>query len=127
GLDELSGADPHAVADGADHGAVPIELQELAVLTAGHPRLTVRVEVERAHEISHLHRLEELAVTRINDDAVFLAVAHPDVAVGRIDGEAMRRAELPLPHLIAVPLIDELAVLVETHDPRGAKVVGRVV
>ena len=39
----------------------------------------------------------------------------------------MRRAELSLSHLVAVPLIDELAVLVEVNDPRGADVVGRVV
>ena len=79
-----------------------IELQELAILPARHPWLAVRVEVERADEVSHLHRLEELPVARIDDDPILLAVADPDVAVGGIDGEAMSRAELSLSHLVAV-------------------------
>src|SRR5262245_52914094 len=127
GLDELPVADAHAVSDGAEHVAVPIQFQKLAVLTAGHPWLSVRIEIQRAHEIPHLHRLEKLALSRIDDDAVFLAVADPDVAIGRIDGESVRRAELPLPYFVAIPLVDELAVLVETNDPRRPEVVGRII
>ena len=105
--------------------AIPVELQELAVLAARHPRLAVRVEIQRAHQISHLHRLEELAVAGIDDDPILLAVADPDIAVVGIDGEPVGRAEFSLPDLVAVPLIDELAVLVEVDDPRRADVVGR--
>src|SRR5262245_5427778 len=61
GFDELPGADAHAVADGSENLAVTIHFQELAVLAARHPWLAVGVEIQRAHEISHLHRLEELA------------------------------------------------------------------
>ena len=39
----------------------------------------------------------------------------------------MGGVELSLSDLVAVPLIDELAVLVEMDDPRGAEVVGRIV
>jgi hypothetical protein len=37
------------------------------------------------------------------------------------------RAELPLAHFVAIPLIDESAVLVEVNDPSGAEIVGRIV
>src|SRR6185369_14764318 len=73
GFDELTVSDTHAVADCAEHPSIPIQLQELAVLTARHPRLAVRVEVQGTYEIPHLHRLEKLAVARVDDDPVFLA------------------------------------------------------
>jgi hypothetical protein len=57
-------ADPHAVADRSEDLAGAIELQELAVLSARHPRLAVRVEIQGAHEISHLHRPEKPAVAQ---------------------------------------------------------------
>src|SRR5262245_28635284 len=79
GFDELTRTDAHAVADRTEHFPGAIQLQELPVLPRCHPRLAVRIEVERAHQIPHLHRLEEPAVTRVDDDAVFLAVADPDV------------------------------------------------
>src|SRR5439155_23077418 len=107
------------VTDRTEHPAIPIQLQELAILTARHPWLAVRVEIEGAHEVSHLHRFEEGAVSRIDDDPVFLAVADPDIAVCRIDGEPVGRAELSLSHLVAVPLIDECAALIEVDDPCG--------
>src|SRR5215510_297962 len=78
-LDELSGADAHAVANRPEYFSVSIELQELTILSARHPTLTVRVEIERAHEISHLHRSQELPVARIDHDSVFLAIADPDI------------------------------------------------
>ena len=85
------------------------------------------VEIKRAHQVSHLHRPEEFSVAAVDDDAIFLAVANPDIAVCRIDGEPMGRAEFSLAHLVAVPLIDELAVLVDTDDPRGADIVGGII
>src|SRR5262245_31894177 len=81
GFDELPGPDTHAVADRTEHPSIPIQLQELTILTAGHPRLAVRVEIQRAHEVSHLHRLEQRAVAGVDDDPVFLAIADPDVAI----------------------------------------------
>src|SRR5262245_16586069 len=41
GLDELTVADAHAVANRTDHFAAAIELQELSVLPTCHPRLAV--------------------------------------------------------------------------------------
>src|SRR6266508_5538079 len=80
GFDELPGPDTHAVADRPENLAIPVQLQELAILSGRHPGLAVRVEIQRAHEVSHLHRLEERAIRGIDDDAIFLAVADPDVA-----------------------------------------------
>src|SRR3989442_5699448 len=71
GFDELAGSYTHSVSDRTEYLAIPIQLQELAILTARHPWLAVRVEIEGAHEVSHLHRFEELAVARIDDDTVF--------------------------------------------------------
>ena len=68
-----------------------------------------------------------LPSARIDDDPIFFAVADPDVAVVGIDGEAVCRAEFSLSHLVAEPLIDEPAVLVEMNDPRRADVVGGIV
>src|SRR5258708_38018210 len=113
GFDELTGPDPHAVANRTEDRAIPAQPQELAILTAGHPWLAVPVKVESTHEVSHLHRLEEPAVARIDDDAIFLPVADPDIAVGRIDGEPMGRTDFSLSHFVAVPFIDECAVLIE--------------
>ncbi len=53
---------PHAVSDRTEYLAVSIQLQELTVLPRRHPRIAVRVEVQRAHQVPHLHRLEERAV-----------------------------------------------------------------
>src|SRR5207247_7362282 len=125
--DELAGPHTHAVPDRADDLAVPIQLQELAILAARHPRLAVRIEIEGAHEVSHLQCLEKFSVARIDDDPIFLAVADPDVTIRGIDGEPMCRAEFSLSHLVPVPLIDEFAVLVEVDDPRGAEIVDRVI
>src|SRR5688500_19681546 len=58
GLDELAVADAHAVPDGADDGTVAGHLQELPVLAARHPRIAFRVDVQFAHQISHLLRLQ---------------------------------------------------------------------
>jgi hypothetical protein len=77
----LTGANPHSIADRAEHFAIPIELQELTVLAAGHPWIAVRVEPERADKISHLHRPEELPVRTVHDNAILLAIADPDVSI----------------------------------------------
>src|SRR6185436_1830242 len=72
GFDELAGPDTHAVSDRTEHLSIPIQLQELAILAARHPWLPMRVEIEGAHQVSHGHRLEELAVAGIDDDPIFL-------------------------------------------------------
>src|SRR5712692_2905051 len=107
GFDELTGPYTHSVADRTEYLAIPIQLQELSILTARHPWLAARVKIE--------------------GDAVFFAVADPDIAVCGIDGEPMGRAEFSLSHFVAVPLIDESAVLIEVDDPCGAEIVGRVI
>src|SRR5439155_1206098 len=75
GFDELTGPYTHSVADRTEYLAIPIQLQELSILTARHPWLAARVKIEGANEVSHLHRFEELAVSRIDDDTIFLPVA----------------------------------------------------
>ena len=87
----------------------------------------MRVKIEGAHEVSHLHRFEEPAVSRIDDDPIFLAVADPDVAVCGIDGESVGRAEFSLSHFVPVPLVDEFAVPIEVDDSCGAEIVGRII
>jgi hypothetical protein len=124
GFDELAGADTHSVTDRTEYFSIAVQLQELAILSARHPWLAVRVKIEGADEVSHLHGLDEPAVARIDDDTVFLAVANPDIAVAGINGEPMDRAEFPLSDLVAVPLIDEPAVPIEVDDPRGTDIVG---
>ncbi len=61
----------------------------------------------------------------IHDETVFLSIADIHVAVVGIHGDAVDHAEVALPRMIAEPLIDELAVLVEMQDPRGADAVRR--
>src|SRR3569833_4028714 len=77
-LDELAGADAHAVTYRADHLAVARQLEELAILARGHPRITLMVEVQGADQILHRHGADELAIPGIDDDAVLLAVEDPD-------------------------------------------------
>jgi hypothetical protein len=127
GFDELAGADTHSVTDRTEYFSIAVELQELAILSARHPGLAVRVKVEGADEVSHLHGFEELAVARIDDDTVFLAVADPDITVSGINREPMDGAEFPWSDLIPVPLIDEGAVPVEVYDPRSPDIVGRII
>src|SRR2546425_3385821 len=111
GFDELSGSDPHSVTDRSEHLASQVQLQELAILTARHPWIAVRVKMEGANEVSRLHRFKELAIAAIDDDAILLAVADPDIAVRRINGEPMDRVEFSLSDTVSVPLIDEFAGL----------------
>ena len=61
----------------------------------------------------------------VDDEAIFLAIGDVHVAVVGIDGDAVDHAEVALAGMVAEPLIDELAVLVEVQDARGADVVGR--
>jgi hypothetical protein len=42
GFDELPESDTHSVSYRAEHFAIPIDLQELTILTARHPWLAVR-------------------------------------------------------------------------------------
>src|SRR5580693_6300139 len=70
GFDELAGADTHSVADRNEYPPVAVQLQELAILSARHPWLAVRVKIEGTDEVSHLHGLEELALAGIDDDPV---------------------------------------------------------
>jgi hypothetical protein len=39
-----------------------------------------------ADQVSHVHRLEELAITTIDDDSILLAIADPDIAVCGVNG-----------------------------------------
>src|SRR5678815_5636297 len=116
GFGELAGAHTHAVAHRAQHLAVTVELEELAVLARRHPGIALMVEVQGADQVAHLQGLYELAVGRIDNDAILFAVADPHIAILGIDGEAVGRVELALPHFIAEPLVDELAVLGEMDD-----------
>src|SRR5688572_12016609 len=118
-FNELSVADAHAIADRTENLPAAIHLQKLPVLAACHPRLPMRIEIQRAYEISHLHRLQKFAVARIDDDAVVLTVADPDVPSGRIDSEAVCRVELALPDFVTEPLVLEFAVLVDMNNPRS--------
>ena len=127
GFDELAGSDPHSVTDRTEHLAIPVQLQELAILSARHPRVAVRVKMEGANEVSHLHRLEEFAVAAIDDDTILLAVANPDITVCGVNGQPMDRVEFSLSDTVAVPLIDEFAALIEMDDARDAQIIGRIV
>src|ERR1700737_5430453 len=75
GLDELPRPYTHSVTDRAEYLTIPIQLQELAILPARHPWLAVRVKIEGANEVSHLHRFDKLPAAAIDDDTIFLAVA----------------------------------------------------
>jgi hypothetical protein len=65
-----------------------------------------------------LNRLDEFAVSGIDDDAVLLAVADVHVAVIGIDGDPMDHTEVSLPGVVAKPFLDEFAVLIEVPDTR---------
>ena len=69
------------------------------------------VEVQGADQVLHAHGADELAVRRIDDDAILFAVADPHIAILGIDRKAMGGIELALAHFIAEPLADILAVL----------------
>src|SRR3954471_24830032 len=71
GLDELALASARSGADGAEHATVPVDLENLTVLTGRQPQLLVRIDVQRAREIPHLDRLDERAACVVDDEAVF--------------------------------------------------------
>src|SRR5262245_19400255 len=125
GFDELSFPSPGSVADRPEDVAVPVDLEDLPVLSGRQPELSVRADVERALQVSHLDRLDELSVRVVDEEPVFLAIADVDVAVGGIDRDAMDHAEVSLAGVVAEPLVDEFAVLVEVQNPRGAALVRR--
>src|SRR5205085_7458625 len=90
------------------------------------PEIVLLVEVKRADQVSELHGPEELAVAGIDNDAIFLTVADIDIAGFGIDGKTMGHGELALADRIAEPLVDELAILVQVQDARGAVIVGGI-
>ena len=116
GLDRLTRPPARAIADRAEHPATPVQSQYLAILSARHPRIAVRVEADRADQISHLQGLEKVSILRINDDAILLSIADPDIAVGGIHRDAMGHAEFALPDAVAKPLIDEFAIFVQLQN-----------
>src|SRR5262245_16671661 len=83
--------------------------------------------MECANEVSHLHRFEELAVGVIHDDTILLAVADPDIAICRVNGEPMSRVEFSLSDTVSIPLTDESAGLVQVDYARNAQGVGGIV
>jgi hypothetical protein len=91
GFDELSRSDTHPVTNSSDNSSIPVQFQELAILSACHPRVAVRIEMERANEISHLHRSEELPIAAVDDNPILFPVADPDIAVCRINRQPMDR------------------------------------
>src|SRR4051812_18286389 len=58
-FDELSLAAARAVADGAEHAAVPVDLEDLAVLPGREPQLYVRIHKQPAGQVAHLDRPHE--------------------------------------------------------------------
>src|SRR3984893_8365387 len=84
----------------------------------------MRIKIEGANEVSHLNRFDELAVCVIDDDAIFLPVANPHVAVLGIHCRSVGLGEFSLSDIVAVPLIYEFAVLIEVYYARGAYIVG---
>src|SRR5688572_1442736 len=88
GLGELSRTDAHAVADRTHDLAGAIQFEELAVLAAAHPGIALRIEMKGADQITGLQGAQELAVAAIDDDAILLAIADPDIAIAGIDGKA---------------------------------------
>ena len=119
GFDELALAGARSVAHGSEDVAILINLQELAILTARHPEIALRVEIDGARQVSHLNRPDEFAVCRIDDEAIFLPVTYPHIAILGIHGDAMGHAEFSLSDAVAVPLLDEPAALIEVDDTRG--------
>src|SRR4030095_6378553 len=89
-------------------------------------QIPLRIEIDRTRQVFHLNRLHERAARRVDDEAILFTIADPDVAVGRIDGEAMDHADLSLPDAVAVPLIDDPAGLIEVDDARRADGVRRI-
>src|SRR6185437_11672637 len=116
GFGELAAADTHALADRAQHFAVAVQLQELAVLARRHPGIALVVEIEGADQILHLQSLHEAPVGGIDDNAILLAIADPDIAILWIDRQAMGGIELALADFIAEPLADKFSVLGQMKD-----------
>ena len=76
------------------------------------------------HKISHLQGLKKLARAVVDDDAIFLAVANPDVAVRRIDGQPCDELNLPCPTSLPNHWLMNLPFL-SIDNARSAEVVCR--
>src|SRR5262249_53608975 len=124
---ELSWSDSHSITDRTNDFAVAVQFEELSILTARHPWIAVRVELKRANEVSHLHRLQKFSIAAVHDDSILLAIPNPYVAVRRVNRESVHRIELSLSHTVAIPLTNELPGLIEMDDARRAKVIGGIV
>ena len=72
-----------------------------------------------------MNRFEELAICVVDDESIFLPIGDIHVAVVGVDGNPVDHAEVPLAGMVAKPLIDEFAVLIEMQHARGADLVRR--
>ena len=52
-------ASTRSVADGAERAPLPVDLEDLSVLTGGEPQLLAEIDVQPAREVSHLDRFDE--------------------------------------------------------------------
>src|SRR6185437_16417835 len=126
GFDGLSRPTARAISHRAQHGAIAIQFQQLTVLAAGHPEVSVTVETNGAHQIAHLDGAAENTALGVNHQAILFTVADPDVAILRVYGHAVRHAELALADAVAEPLIDELAGPVQVDDAGRTDIAGRI-
>src|SRR5579863_9075318 len=85
------------------------------------------VKMQRANEVPHLNASEEMAVCRVDNDPEVLAVADPNVAVCGINRRAVRAVEFTRSAIVAIPLIDEVAVLIEVNDACEADLIGGII
>ena len=124
GFVKLAGPRTGSLANRTEYVAIPVQLNDLAIFSRRHPKLAVGVHIEGASEISHLNRFHELAVSRIDDEAILLPITDPDVAGFGINGDPMGHAESSLSDTVTEPLIYEFAILIEMYYARGTNVVG---
>jgi hypothetical protein len=64
GLDELTGPDARAVANGSDHFSVACEFEELPVLSAAHPEITLVIKLQSADEVAHRKGVPEHSIKK---------------------------------------------------------------
>src|SRR5579862_6965137 len=90
-------------------------------------RARMIVKMQRANEVPHLDGPDKMAVCGIDDDPKVLAVADPNVAGYRIHRRPMGAVEFPRSAIVTIPLIDEIAILIEVQYARDADLVGGIV
>ena len=85
--------------------------QELAILTARHPRIAMRIKMQGTNEVPPLHGSEEFPIAGIDNDSILLAISNPDVAGYRIHGEPVYRSNFPCPTLLPYHWLMNLPLL----------------